>query len=335
MTSPRILVSHPIHPEVHARLAAAGEVVVNSDIEPWSYEELVARLRDADALMGFMTDRVDAAALADARRLKIVACALKGHDSYDIEACTRAGVWVSAVPDLLTAPTAELAVGLAIALGRQLRAGDAHVRSGAFAGWRTRFYGSGLAGSVVAVLGLGQVGAAIVERLQGFGCARVLGVDAAARHPRAEPVPLADALRQADYLFLAAPLLPGTLRLIDRLALAGAKPGQLIVNVGRGSVVDEDALADALHAGRIGGYAADVFAMEDWALPGRPRTIPQRLLEHPDTVLTPHIGSAVRSVRLAIEHSAADNILSVLAGEAPPDAVNQPEPARAELIASL
>jgi phosphonate dehydrogenase len=89
-------------------------------------------------------------------------------------------------------------------------------------------------------------------------------------------------------------------------------------------VIDEEAIADALEAGRLGGYAADVFACEDWGLPDRPRTIPARLLARTDTVLTPHLGSAVRSVRLAIEHRAADNILAVLAGSPPPDALNRP-----------
>ncbi|MBK9574967.1 MAG: hypothetical protein IPO43_20910 [Rhodoferax sp.] len=100
--------------------------------------------------------------------------------------------------------------------------------------------------------------------------------------------------------------------------------GAFIINVGRGSVVDEEAIADALGAGRLGGYAADVFAFEDWALQDRPAAVAERLLAHPHTLFTPHLGSAVHEVRNAIEHRAADNIIAVLAGQAPPDAINRP-----------
>ena len=322
--SHHIIVTNPIHDDVLARLAAVATVDVNPGIEPWPPAELARRLAGATAMMGFMPDCVDAALLAAAPRLRIVACALKGFDNYDVQACTRAGVWISIVPDLLTEPTAELAIGLGIGLARQVRAGDHLVRSGRFQGWRAQLYGSGLAGSTVAVVGLGAVGQAVVDRLQGFGCARVLGVDPAAADPRCAPVALAEAMALADYVFVTAPLVPSSSRMIDAAMLAKARPGQLLINVGRGSVIDEAAVAEALAAGRLGGYAADVFAFEDWAWPGAPREIPAALLAHPATLFTPHLGSAVRSVRVAIEHCAADNILAVLAGAQPPQAINQP-----------
>lgn len=161
-------------------------------------------------------------------------------------ACTAAGVWVSIVPDLLTAPTAELAIGLAIGAARHLRAGDALVRGGAFEGWRPRLYGRGLQDAVVAVVGLGRVGAAIVQRLAGFGCARTVGVDPAVQLPGVPTVSLAEALAEADFMFVAAPLVPGSRHAIDAAALSGAKRQPVLVNVGRGSVVDEEAVADAL-----------------------------------------------------------------------------------------
>lgn len=324
MMLPRIVVTNPIADEVAARLAEVGEVEINPALEPWSAAGLAERLADATVMMGFMTDCVDEALLARAPRLRLVACALKGYEAYDTLACERAGVWVSNVPDLLTEPTAELAIGLAIGLGRHVRAGDAYVRSGAFRGWRAHWYGRGLAGAQVAVVGLGPVGRAIVDRLQGFGCETIWGVDPAAHDARVRPTSLAGALGAADIVFVAAPLTAETCGMIDAAALAQARPGQLIVNVGRGSVVDEAAIANALDDGRLGGYAADVFAFEDWALPGRPRAVPERLIAHPATLFTPHLGSAVREVRLAIEHRAADNIVAVLQGRVPPDAVNQP-----------
>ncbi|MFZ5562072.1 MAG: NAD(P)-dependent oxidoreductase [Pseudomonadota bacterium] len=327
---PVILLTNPVHDEVRARLQAVGDVVMNAAGEPWRAEEVADRVREATALMGFMTDRVDAALLKNAPRLRIVAAALKGYDSYDAAACARAGVWLSIVPDLLTESTAELAVGLAIGLGRHVRAGDRYVREADYRGWRAHFYGTGLKDAVVAVVGLGHVGRAIVERLAGFGCARLLGVDPGAGLPGVEAVGLDAALAEADFLLLAAPLTPATRHLLDAGRLQRCKQGQLIVNVGRGSVVDERALADALAAGRVGGYAADVFACEDRGLPDPPAGIPPALLAHPATLFTPHLGSAVRRVRLAIEHRAADNIIAVLEGRVPPDAIAGPPAAMAE-----
>ncbi len=320
---PTILITNPIHEEVQQRLRAVAQLDMNPSQEPWPQTEVMRRAAGASAMMGFMTDRVDGALLRAAPRLKIVACALKGFDNFDVAACTEAGVWVSIVPDLLTEPTAELAVGLAIALGRHILRGDAYIRSGAFAGWRPHLYGTGLCGSTVAVIGLGLVGSAVVRRLAGFGCAMILGVDPNAQLQGVTPCGLDHAMREADYLFVAAPLVSGTRHLIGREQLATAKSGQLIVNIGRGSVIDEVAMCDALEAGCIGGYAADVFCCEDWGLDERPAAISTALLSHPKTVFTPHIGSAVSRVRVAIEQRAATNILAVLAGLAPPDAINR------------
>lgn len=320
---PKVLVAQPIHAEVLQRLAAVAEVHVHPGPDALSRAELAAQLRDADALMGFMTEQVDAAMLAQAPRLRIVAAALKGADNYDAAACAAAGVWLSIVPDLLSAPTAELAIGLAIALGRHLREGDALVRVGGFPGWRPQLYGRGLDGSTVVVVGLGSLGRAIVRRLSGFDC-RVLGVDPGAHEvPGLERVSLQQALPRADFVLLALPLTPATRHLVDAATIARAPAGTLWVNVGRGSVVDEQAMAEALATRHAGGYAADVFAFEDWADPRRPEAIPAALRSRTHTVFTPHLGSAVQRVRVAIEHRAADNILAVLAGGVPPDALVQ------------
>lgn len=324
--SHHFVVTHSVHAEVAHRLAELGTVDINPHREPWAPAELRRRLKSATALLSFMTDSVDADLLAAAPRLQLVACALKGFDNFDVVACTDAGVWVSIVPDLLTEPTAELAVGLAIALARHVRAGDALVRNGEFQGWRPQLYGTGLAGATVAVVGMGAVGQAIVSRLHGFGCERVWGVDPFVTDPRAPSVSLEHALAHAQYVFLAAPLLPETHHLIGDHNLAGVREGQLLINVGRGSVVDETAVAEALASGKLGGYAADVFAFEDWAWPKRPRRIPQALLDDPATLFTPHLGSAVSAVRLAIEHRAVDNIEALVKGSKPGDAINRPGP---------
>jgi phosphonate dehydrogenase len=311
---PKIVVTQPVHAEVLARLQAHGHVVMNPGPQPWTDEELFEHLRDAEGLMAFMPDRIDRHTLRHAPRLRALACALKGHDNFDLRACADAGVSVSFVRDLLTEPTAELAIGLAIAAARHMLPGDHAVRQD-YQGWRPTFYGTGLHQSVVAVAGLGAVGRAIVDRLMGFGCAELLGVDPQAQDARVKQVDLPTALRRADYLILAVPLMPQTRHVINAQALAQVRPGQILVNIGRGSVVDEAAVARALEDGRLGAYAADVYEMEDWLLPDRPTQVHTGLLESRRTVLTPHIGSAVGRVRLAIELRAADNLVQALRGE--------------------
>lgn len=320
--SNKIVVTNRIHAEVLARLEAVGKVVVNPALEPWSQEALAEHLRDATALMGFMTDRVDEALLQQASSLRIIACALKGFDNYDIAACTARKIWVSIVPDLLTEPTAELAVGLAIALGRHVLAGDQQMRSMPFKGWRAQFFGTGLHQSTVAILGLGLVGQAIAQRLSGFGCKALLGVDPQNTATNVTSCDLGEALSTADYVFVAIPLATTSIDLLNDREFGQCKVGQLMINVGRGSVVNEQAVARALAQGKLAGYAADVFACEDWGLSNRPQTIEPKLLAHPNTVFTPHLGSAVSRVRLAIEHRAADNILAALQGQTPSDAIN-------------
>jgi phosphonate dehydrogenase len=320
---PRILVTNWAYPETLERLAAIGHVEANPDQSAWPQGEIIRRAAEADAILAFMSDCIDETFLKKCARLRVVACALKGFDNFDVDACTAAGVWLAIVPDLLTEPTAELAVGLAIGLGRMVRDGDAIVRSSAFSGWRPVLYGTGLDDSTVTIVGMGQVGRAIARRLSGFSCC-ILGVD-----PQAE-MPLGiigrdldSALADSDFVILAAPLTGATHHLIGPGAIATMKHGALLINVGRGSVVDEAAVAAALESGALGGYAADVFEMEDLALPDRPKAINPRLRTHPRTLFTPHLGSAVEHVRCAIEWRAAENIGDALAGKRPRDAINE------------
>jgi phosphonate dehydrogenase len=322
---PRILVTNWVHEATLQRLSLQGDVDVNETRVPWPRDEVMRRAEKADAILAFMTDCIDAPFLARCKRLRVVACALKGYDNFDLEACSTAGIWVTIVPDLLTEPTAELAVGLAIGLARNIRDGDALVRVGQFDGWRPVLYGTGLDGSVVSIVGMGRVGRAVAQRLSGFGC-RILGIDPAAEMPAGVTGEnLHTALATSDFVILCAPLTPGSRHQMGTDALSGMKPGALLINIGRGSVVDESAVLEALESGSLGGYAADVFEMEDWALPDRPETIDERLRTHPRTLFTPHLGSAVTRVRQAIEMRAVDNIADVLEGRPPRDAINAPD----------
>ena len=270
-----------------------------------------------------MTERVDVALIEACPGLRIVAGALKGPDNLDIVACTAAGIWVSIVPDHLTAPTAELALALALGLQRHLPDGDAAVRAG-HGGWRPVLYGHGIAGSTVGIAGQGRLGRAIAGLVRGFGPARLLGFDAAGTAPGVESADWPTLLAESDLLFLALPLTGATRGLLDAGALARLRPGARVVNAGRGSVVVEEAVAAALQAGTLGGYAADVFAFEDLSLPDRPAAVAPALLAAPRTLFTPHLGSATIGARRAIEAAAAANVIAALRGEEPPDAVNRP-----------
>lgn len=325
---PLTVLTHKVFPETTTMLRDWTEVSTNDSDGTLPKDEVLRRCKDADAVMAFMPDRVDEAFLAQCPQLKIIACALKGFDNFDVDACTRHGVWVTVVNDLLTIPTAELAIGLLIGVARHIMNGDRDVRSGAFTAWRPTLYGMGLAGRTVGLVGMGQVGQAIARRLRGFD-SDLIYADEKALDPVTEAslyttrTGFEELICRADYVVLATPLTAETLHLIDRGALAMMKPGAMLINPGRGSVVDEEAVAVALQDGQLAGYAADVFEFEDWARADRPRDIPDSLLSQTTkTLFTPHIGSAVVDVRKAIEAEAATSILEALRGDRPSGAIN-------------
>ena len=269
----RVVVTHWVHPDVADYLASFCDPVLPAGpgevFAPGTVADLAA---GATGLITGMSDRVDEAFLAGCPRLRVISATLKGYDNFDAAACARRGVWLTILPDLLTVPTAELAVGLIIGVMRRVAEADREMRLGTFAGWRPRLYGAGLDGATAGIVGMGQVGRAVAARLRGFGT-RIVYCD-----PR--PVPpsaLAGAemtrldwfsLREvSDVVVLALPLTADTRHLLGAEALATMRPGAFLVNVGRGSVVDEDAVAGALASGQLAGYAADVLAMEDWVHP--------------------------------------------------------------------
>lgn len=325
---PRVVITHEVHPDTLGLLNDSFEVVANQTPDTLPREEVLRRAKDARAIIVFMPDRVDHGFLRVCPHLKIVAGALKGYDNMDIEACTRRGVWLTVCKDRLTEPTAELAIGLMIGIARHLLQGDRRIRNESYDGWKPEFYGTGLAGSTVGIVGMGKIGRTLAARLRPFAT-RVLYADPLRLNAEDEQAlgvhraPLGELLASSDFVLPLVHLKNDTLHLIGEEALLHTKPGAFLVNVGRGSVVDERAVVKALYAGHLGGYAADVFEMEDWAREVRPKTVPVELLEHPRTLFTPHLGSAVKGVRLQIELEAARNVLQALHGEVPEGAVNR------------
>lgn len=329
---PKVVLTHWVHPEIVEMLEAVAEVVPNTTRDTLPREEVLARTKDADALMAFMPDSIDERFLEACSQLKIIGAALKGYDNFDVDACTRRGVWLSIVPDLLTIPTAELTIGLLLGLSRHLLEGDRRIRSGRFQGWLPQLYGTGLTGRTLGIIGMGAVGRAIAKRLAGFEMNLVyfdnIALDAEQERAwGARRVSLNELLRESDFVVPMLPMTPQTLHLINAETIAKMKPGSYLINACRGSVVDEQAVVDALRGGQLAGYAADVFEMEEWQRPDRPRGIPKALLDNTaQTFFTPHLGSAVKEVRLEIERQAALNIIQALGGQRPVGAINNPIP---------
>ncbi len=205
-------------------------------------------------------------------------------------------------------------------LARRMLEGDRFIRRGEFAGWRPHLYGMGLANRTrtLGIVGMGSLGQALAQRLASFEMQLIYS----------DPIPLPkdkekawnlsrvsfdSLLETSDFVVLMVQLQPETFHLVNATSLARMKPGSFLINPCRGSVVDEQAVSDALASGHLAGYAADVFAMEDWARLDRPLGIPQSLLENTtQTFLTPHLGSAVDDLRRDIALEAAENIVQAL-----------------------
>ncbi|MEM9002338.1 MAG: phosphonate dehydrogenase [Cyanobacteria bacterium P01_F01_bin.86] len=329
---PKVVLTHWVHDEVISFLRDTCEVVANPTRETLPSDEIRRRSQDANGLMVFMPDSVDDAFLDGCPHLQVIAGALRGYDNFDVAACSNRQIWFTIVPDLLAAPTAELTIGLLLGLARRLPEGDALIRQSQFAGWRPILYSTGLLHKTLGIVGMGKLGRALAQRLQGFEM-RLLYTDPTPLPAdleetwQIERVTLAELLATSDYVVLMVPLQPNTFHLLNDAAIAQMKSGSILINPGRGSVVDEKAIADALSNGHLAGYAADVFEMEDWARRDRPTRIEPRLLKnHNQTFFTPHLGSAVEEIRLEIAMEAAVNLVQALQGTIPQGAVNHLNP---------
>jgi glyoxylate reductase len=272
--------------------------------------ELVEDPGGADGVVAVLTVRVDDAFLDRVGpQLRVVANYAVGVDNIDLEAARRRGIVVANTPDVLTRATAELAVALMLCLLRRVAEGDRFVRRRE--PWRFSLefmLGEGLEGKVLAIVGPGRIGRETARLGEAFGLTTVLvGRDD----------DLSAALDRADVVSLHCPLTETTRHLIDAAALARMKPTAVLVNTSRGPVVDEAALADALHEGRIAGAALDVYEFEP--------NVTESLLGLENVVLTPHLGSATRETRNAMGMLCVEALRAVLVdGRVPANAVVAP-----------
>jgi glyoxylate reductase len=267
--------------------------------------EMRARAREADALLTLVTDRVDAELLDAAPGLKAIANMAVGTDNIDVDAAAERGIPVGNTPDVLTDATADLAFALLLALARKIVSGAEMVRSGAWRTWEPAAdLGADLAGATLGIIGWGRIGQAVARRAEGFGLEVV-------HSSRSSGLPLDELLSRADFVSVHTPLTQETRHLIDADALTRMKSTALLVNTARGGVVDQRALREALTAGTIAGAALDVTEPE-------PLPADDPLLDAPNLLVVPHVGSATVRTRAKMAAMAVDNLLAALDGRPMP-----------------
>ena len=316
----KVLVTREL-PEAAMRLLGGHELDVHRGETPWSKSELIARLRDADALVCQLTQRVDAEVLAAGAKLRVVANVAVGYDNIDLGAATARGIAVTNTPGVLDETTADFTWALILGVARRVVEGDRLARSGQWRGWDLLLLvGADVHGKTLGILGLGRIGRRVAERARGFAM-RVLyhdAVRAAAEVERELGLEWVETkeelLQQADFVTLHVPLLPETRHFIGRAELSWMKPTAYLINASRGPVVDEAALAEALERKQIAGAALDVFENEP--------TIHPKLVQQPTVLLAPHIASASVETRTRMAVMAAENVVAVLSGRRPANLVN-------------
>ncbi|GBU15364.1 D-glycerate dehydrogenase [Polaromonas sp.] len=323
MSHPKILVARAIFPEVLARLGRYFEVEANQQDHLWSKAQWIAHLKDKEGVFTMGTEPIDAEVLALAPQLKICANMTVGYNNFDLAAMTAAGVLGTNAPDVLTETTADFGFALLMATARRVSESEHYLRAGHWTRWRyDMFSGAEIHGSTLGILGMGRIGQGIAKRgAHGFGMKVIyhnrsrldVGLEAECR---ACYVSKEELLKRADHLVLVLPYSSASHHSIGAAELALMKPTATLVNIARGGIVDDAALAAALRHKTIAAAGLDVFE-------GEPKVHPD-LLAVPNVVLTPHIASATLPTRLAMASLAADNLIAFFSGEKPLTALNQP-----------
>ncbi|HNX76595.1 MAG TPA: glyoxylate reductase [Candidatus Rifleibacterium sp.] len=321
MAQPQLFITREIPQTGLQMLKKHFNVQVWPEYAPPPREALLAGIKDADALVTLLSDKIDREVLAAAPRLKIVSQLAVGYDNIDVKEATRRGICVTNTPEVLTDASADFAFALLMAVARRVVEADRYVRDGQ---WKVAWHpamllGHDIYGTTLGIIGAGRIGQAMARRARGFNM-QVLYTSNTAKPEfekecGARHVDLATLLTTSDYVSLHCPLTDATRQLINAERLALMKPTAYLINNSRGPVVDEKALYDALKSGRLAGAALDVFAGEP-TLAGNP------LLELQNVVVAPHISSASYATREKMSQMVAENLIAFFAGRQPPDLLN-------------
>ncbi|PRX48290.1 D-3-phosphoglycerate dehydrogenase [Prauserella shujinwangii] len=312
-SQPVVLLAEKLAPSA---VSVFGDEVEIRHVDGTDRPALLAAVADADALLVRSATKVDAEVLGASSKLKVVARAGVGLDNVDVPAATERGVLVVNAPTSNIVSAAEHAMALLLAVARRVPAADQSLRGGEWK--RSAYTGVELNGKTVGVVGLGKIGQLFAHRVAAFDT-RVIAYDPYVSASRAaqlgvELVSLDDLLAQADAISIHLPKTPETKGLIDAAALAKTKKGVLVVNAARGGLVDEEALANAVRDGQVGGAGIDVFASEP--------TTSSPLFELPNVVVTPHLGASTAEAQDRAGTDVARSTLLALRGDFVPDAVN-------------
>ncbi|MEQ9554858.1 MAG: D-glycerate dehydrogenase [Rhodospirillales bacterium] len=318
---PRVVVTRKLPDAIETRMMELFDVQLNLDDKAMTKAQLIAAVANADVLVPTVTDRIDAAILAQAgERLRLVANYGTGVDHIDLATARQRGITVTNTPDVLTEDTADMTMALFLAVSRRIAEGERVMRTGEWQGWApTWMLGHRINGKRLGIIGMGRIGRAVARRARGFGMA----IHYHTRKRVHESVEneleatywesLDQMLARVDLVSVNCPHTPATYHLLSARRLQLLQPHCIIVNTARGEVIDENALTRMLEAGDIAGAGLDVFEHEPAVNP--------KLLALDNTVLLPHLGSATVEGRVDMGEKVLINIKTFVDGHKPPDRV--------------
>ena len=323
-SKPKVVVTRRLPIEVEARMSDMFETVLREDDTPMTQDELAAAIADCDVFVPTVTDRIDAAVLSHAtKRLRLIANFGAGTNHIDVSTAHAKGIPVTNTPGVLTEDTADLAMALILAVPRRLVEGDRRLRAGEFTGWGpTHMLGHRVRGGKLGILGMGRIGQALARRATAFG------LDVHYHNRRRIPKGIEETLGatwhedldamlgEVNFLSIHCPATPSTYHLINAKRLSKMRPDSYIINTARGEIIDESALATAIKAGTISGAGLDVYENE-------PEPHPD-LLDLPNVILAPHIGSATFESRREMGELVIINIRAMMDHHAAPNRVLPP-----------
>ena len=307
---PRVWVSQPLFADVVARLDEFFDVDATESVTEYSPQQISEALSRSDGALVTLNERIGSEQVATANRLRAIANVGVGYNNLEVTALARAGIVATNTPEVLTETTADFGFALMMATARRITEAERWLREGQWRQWSFQtLLGADLHGSTLGILGMGRIGQGIARRASGFDMKvlyhnRSRLPEATERQTRAAYVGFDELLARADHVLLALPYSSQSHHLINAQALAKMKPTATLVNIARGGIVDEDALVDALAAGRLAAAGLDVFE-------GEPALNP-RLLELRNVVLTPHIASGSLATRRAMVALAVDNLIAAM-----------------------
>lgn len=318
---PLVVVTRRLPDAIETRMMELFDCRLNMDDHPFTREELIAAMAEADVLVPTVTDRLDKGVLAQAGpQLRLIANFGNGVDHIDLNTAQQRGITVTNTPDVLTEDTADMTMAMILAVPRRLAEGERMIRSGTWGGWSpTHMLGHRIWGKRLGIIGMGRIGQAVARRARGFGMA-IHYHNRNRLHPEVEQEleatyweSLDQMLARTDVITVHCPHTPATYHLLSARRLKLLREHAYVVNTARGEVIDESALVRMLQSGEIAGAALDVFEHEPSVNP--------KLLEMDNVVLLPHMGSATIEGRIDMGEKVLINIKTFVDGHKPPDRV--------------